>query len=144
MSTIADINRVLMLTYYGDRCCTSIRLCGIRREVVIEFDELTTLKNGDGPWHKRVLRDMPKGSIVFCGVTRFTIPNGTPLPNDEIASIMVASSRDTSTQHVPEAVFVFEVVAMSVDSAAVSSEVPLVIEAASICVRDAEGNVVLE
>lgn len=124
---------LLKTIYLGDRACRSICVNGWNKQVVIQVDTISRIRDATGAWNYYTSEDIPGGQLVFGDVEAVRFDPGGPLPND-LVNALTASLIVDSTRSKPLYTFVISI--SSVDDVGTSTEVVIEIKAGDLHLLD--------
>jgi hypothetical protein len=78
--------------YFGDRACKSIYIDCWKREVHIEIDQISRIRDPTGRWNFYADEDIVDGRLVFTSVKSVRFDPGGPIPNDYINEVSALPS----------------------------------------------------
>jgi hypothetical protein len=82
----------LTSVYFGDRACKSIYIDCWTREVHIEIDQISRIRDPTGRWNFYADEDIVDGRLVFTSVKSVRFDPGGPIPNDYINEVSALPS----------------------------------------------------
>ena len=114
--------------YLGDRGCKSIHIKGWDKQVAIEVNEISRIRDASGLWNYYNEENIVDGLIVFTGVKEITFSPPGLIPNDFINNLEVTETK--------EGFYTFMLSIDSVDETPYQHEVFIEIKATGIHLED--------
>ena len=86
--TMLEPREFLKTVYLGDRACKTLTVDCWRRELSLEINLISRIRDQSGRWNYYSAEDIVDGRIVIIGVQSMQLEPSGPLPNDLINEIV--------------------------------------------------------